>query len=181
MKTSKILAAAALVAAVIAGAVLWRAPDPQTVQLQPTGAADPTPAPTAVPGQAPSPGLVEAIPDVPAPEEDEQQQLVARSMALFAEAVNRQDLGALEASGSSVFRQPENLVELRRNVQAYVDQGIDLSRLENVVPEIHSRFIDGRWVLAGAYRVESAQIGYSFAFELDRGEWRVAAMKVELP
>ncbi len=189
MKTSKILPGAALALAALAGLAYWAGSDSQ--QAQPvqaagdtaTAAAAPSPAPeapAAEPAPAADPSPAE-IPDVPAPEADEQQPLVARSMALFAEAVNKQDLGALEASGSSAFRNPENLAELRRNVQAYVDQGIDLSRLAKVDPEIEARYVDGRWVLAGAYRVESARIGFSFAYEQEGGEWRVAAMKVELP
>lgn len=192
MKTSKILPGAALALAALAGLAYWAGSDSQQAQPQPvtaagdaaTAAAAPAPAPgasaveTAV---AASPPPASEIPDVPAPEPDEQQPLVARSLALFAEAVNKQDLGALEASGSSAFRNPENLAELRRNVQAYVDQGIDLSRLAKVKPEIEARYVGGRWVLAGAYHVESARIGFSFAYEQEGGEWRVAAMKVELP
>jgi hypothetical protein len=192
VKTSKILPGAALALAALAGLAYWAGSDSQQAQPQPVQtasdaaatAAAPPPAPlapAAEPAPAADPPLAAEIPDVPAPEADEQQPLVARSMALFAEAVNKQDLGALEASGSSAFRKPENLVELRRNVQAYVDQGIDLSRLAKVEPEIEARYVDGRWVLAGAYRVESARIGFSFAYEQEGGEWRVAAMKVELP
>jgi hypothetical protein len=191
VKTSKILPGAALALAALAGLAYWVGSDsqqaPQPVQAAgdaATAAAAPSPAPAASAAEtavAASPPPASEIPDVPAPESDEQQPLVARSMALFAEAVNKQDLGALEASGSSAFRNPENLAELRRNVQAYVDQGIDLSRLAKVEPEIEARYRDGRWVLAGAYRVESARIGFSFAYEQEGGEWRVAAMKVELP
>lgn len=193
MKTSKILPVAALAVAALAALVYWFGTDPQKSQPEASAAASAKPASPAPAGaaaseptaaestQAASPPPPAAIPDVPAPEPDEQQPLVARSMALFAEAVNKQDLGALEASGSSAFRNPENLAELRRNVQAYVDQGIDLSRLEKVEPEIEARYVGSRWVLAGAYRVESARIGFSFAYEQEGGEWRVAAMKVELP
>lgn len=192
MKTSRILPGAALALAALAGLAYWVGSGSQQRHPQPgpasseaaTAPAASSPAPEASAAE-PTPGAgprqAAEIPDVPAPEADEQQPLVARSMALFAEAVNKQDLGALEASGSSAFRNPEHLVELRRNVQAYVDQGIDLSRLAKVQPEIEARYVDGRWVLAGAYRVESARIGFSFAYEQEGGEWRVAAMKVELP
>ncbi len=192
METNKILPGAALALAALAGLAYWAGSGSQQAPPQPvqaagdaiTAAAAPSPAPEALaaePAPAASPPPVAEIPDVPAPEADEQQPLVARSMALFADAVNKQDLGALEASGSSAFRNPENLVELKRNVQAYVDQGIDLSRLAKVEPEIEARYVSGRWVLAGAYRVESARIGFSFAYEQEGGEWRVAAMKVEMP
>jgi hypothetical protein len=190
VKTNKILPGAALALAALAGLAYLagsnsqQAPPPvQAAGDAATAAAAPSPAP-AVPAAEPAPAAIPPpaeIPDVPAPEADEQEPLVARSMALFADAVNKQDLGALEASGSSAFRNPENLAELRRNVQAYVDQGIDLSRLAKVQPEIEARYVGGRWVLAGAYRVESATIGFSFAYEEEGGEWRVAAMKVELP
>ena len=54
-------------------------------------------------------------------------------------------------------------------------------RLAKVRPEIETSFVEGRWQLAGVYRVESARIAFSFVYEQEAGEWRVAAMRVDLP
>lgn len=143
------------------------------VATQPTQSAPAAPATAEAPA-APTPAV--AVPDAGV-----QQQLVGDTMSLFAEALNTQDFSALQASGSTRFRQSVSADRLAEAFQSFIDQGADLRGLAEYEPGIDARVdADGLLHLEGSYELESSKVQFGFQYEQDGGKWKLVDLHVKL-
>lgn len=141
------------------------------------------PAPASKP-EAPAAEEPAAAAEEPAaPGVDEQVQLVATTLAAFAESVNANDFTSLHALGSSAFQEQLSPEKLQEAFAGFVEQEVDLTVLDGMTPAMDdSSGIDGNGVLRlkGGYATEPSRTSFELQYVEEDGEWRLIDIKVNV-
>ncbi len=119
----------------------------------------------------------------PAPDADEQQQLVAATFRAFAESINADDFGTLHGIGSSRFKEQVGVDKLRESFSGFVEQKVDLSILESMTPMLDASSgvgADGTLRLLGNYDTSPSRTAFDLLYEREDEQWRLININVQV-
>ena len=113
------------------------------------------------------------VPEVPS--EDELEQLVSESTLVFAAAVNERSMAKFHEHISALWQSGITAEELDQHFVAFYEAGMDLTVLQNHVPEFEVQpAVDsnGVLVLSGKYPIEPA-VDFKQRYILEDGMWKL--------
>lgn len=115
------------------------------------------------------------------PPEDQQVLMTNRSMALLAEAVNRDEFSDFYDSIAKLWQKQITKDGLRQRLSVFIDRKISLTVIEGVAPVFSEKaHIDseGLLVLKGRYPTKPYEVDFELDFYYEESEWKLFGFNV---
>ncbi|WP_299178927.1 hypothetical protein [uncultured Neptuniibacter sp.] len=133
--------------------------------------------------QKPSSGIQEESSPIAMPSEQEQVQLVSKSMQIFAESVNEKSMAKFHSHVSNLWQQQFTIEKFNEAFGGFYDIGVDLTVLSNYSPQFKVKpSIDenGVLVIAGHYPTEPNQVHFEQKYIYEGLGWKLMGFSTNI-
>jgi len=133
--------------------------------------------------QKPAAGIREASATTPMPSEQEQIQLVAESMRVFADSVNDKSMAKFHSHISNLWQQQFTVAKLDEAFGGFYDIGVDLKVLDHYNPQFDDKSsIDDNGVLAitGHYPTRPNQVYFAQKYIYEGLGWKLVGFSANI-
>ncbi|UTW03960.1 hypothetical protein KDX31_02720 [Amphritea atlantica] len=133
--------------------------------------------------QKPSSGIQEESSPVEMPSEQEQVQLVSRSMRVFAASVNEKSMAKFHSYVSNLWQQEFTVEKFDEAFGAFYNVGVDLTVLDNYSPQFKTKpSIDenGVLVITGHYPTEPSQVYFEQKYVYEGLGWKLVGFSTNI-
>jgi len=131
----------------------------------------------------PSPGIQEETSSAEMPSEQEQVQLVSKSMQIFAESVNEKTMAKFHSYVSNLWQQQFTIEKFDEVFGAFYDMGVDLTVLDTYSPQFKVKSsIDenGVLVIAGHYPTKPKQVHFEQKYIYEGLGWKLMGFRINI-
>lgn len=133
--------------------------------------------------QKPSSGIQEESSTAEIPSEQEQVQLVSKSMKIFAESVNDKSMAKFHSHVSNLWQQQFTIGKFDEAFGVFYDTGVDLTVLDKYSPQFRAKpSIDenGVLVIAGHYPTEPNQVHFEQKYIYEGLSWKLMGFSANI-